>query len=51
MQTVKKKNGVAWLVFFISLAAFFLSIFFHFEYLTLILPVMLTAFVLAMDII
>lgn len=51
MQTIKKNTRVAWLIFFVSVAAFLLAIFFHFEYLTLILPVMLTSFVLAMDII
>jgi hypothetical protein len=51
MQTHRKNPGLYWLIFFISTGLFFLAIFLHFSYLTLILPFMLTAFVKAMDII
>jgi hypothetical protein len=50
MET-RKNHGMAWMVFFISTAALFAAIFLHFSYLTLILPIMLTSFVKAMDII
>ena len=51
MQTQKKNTGLAWIIFFISTAVFFLAIYLHFSYLTLILPIMLTSFVKAMDIV
>ena len=51
MQTQNRNPAIAWLVFFISLIAFILAIYFHFSYLTLILPFLLTSFVYAMDII
>ncbi len=51
MQTQRRNPALAWLVFFISFVALILAIIFHFSYLTLILPIMLTSFVIAMDII
>ncbi len=51
METTKKSTGLAWIIFFLSTAAFFVAIYLHFSYLTLILPFMLTSFVKGMDII
>lgn len=51
METRNKSNRLAWIIFFVSTAAFFIAIFLHFSYLTLILPIMCTSFVKAMDII
>jgi hypothetical protein len=51
MQTARNNTGLYWLIFFISTALFIVAIFFHFSYLTLILPFMCTAFVKAMRII
>ena len=51
METQKKNTGMAWILFFLSTAAFLLAIYLHFSYLTLILPIMCTSFVKAMDII
>lgn len=50
MQTENKRTGLAWIVFFVSTAAFILAVALHWEYLTLILPFMCTSFVKAMDI-
>lgn len=51
METQKKSPGIAWIVFFVSFVALILGIVFHFEFLTLILPIMCTSFVKAMNII
>jgi len=51
MQTEKKNTALAWIIFFASTAVFLLAINLHFAYLTLILPIMCTSFVKAMDII
>lgn len=51
METQSKNTAMAWVVFFLSTAAFLFAIYAHFEYLTLILPIMCTSFVKAMDII
>jgi hypothetical protein len=50
MEQEKKNTGMYWLLFFISSAAFIAAIYFHFEYLTLIIPFVGTFFVKAMDI-
>ncbi|MEO6646186.1 MAG: hypothetical protein ABIN89_07270 [Chitinophagaceae bacterium] len=51
METQKKNLALYWIIFFISTAGLLLAINLHFSYLTLILPIMLTSFVKAMDII
>ena len=50
MEQTKKNRGIWWLVFFASTAALIIAIITHWEWLTLILPFMTTAFVKAMDI-
>lgn len=50
MQTENKRTGLAWIVFFVSTAAFLMAIYLHWEYLTLLLPIICTSFVKAMDI-
>ncbi|MFD2920944.1 hypothetical protein ACFS6H_14565 [Terrimonas rubra] len=50
MQETKKYTGLYWLLFFVSTAAFVFACFAHWEWLTLILPFVTTAFVKAMDI-
>jgi hypothetical protein len=50
MEQVKKYKGLWWLVFLVSTAALIFAIMTHWEWLTLILPFQLTAFVKAMDI-
>ncbi|NII29112.1 hypothetical protein HB364_28800 [Pseudoflavitalea sp. X16] len=47
----KRPKGLYWLLFLISTAAFVAAIFYHWEYLTLIIPFVCTYFVLALDII
>lgn len=51
METAKKRTGIWWLVFLGSTALLGYAIFDHWEYLTLILPVLCTSFVKALDII
>jgi len=50
MEQQKKYKGLYWLVFFASTAALLLAIYTHWEWLTLILPFQVTAFVKALDI-
>jgi hypothetical protein len=47
----KRPKGLYWLAFFFFTALFFAAIFYHWEYLTLIIPFVCTYFVLALDII
>jgi hypothetical protein len=47
----RKNTSMAWIIFFVSTAAFLFAVYAHFEYLTLILPIVCTSFVKAMDII
>jgi len=47
----KRNKGLYWLLFLISSAAFGAAIFYHWEYLTMIIPFVCTFFVLALDII
>jgi hypothetical protein len=51
MEIKRKNTTMSWLLFFVSTAAFLLAIFLHWEWLTLIIPFVLTFFVKAMDII
>ncbi|MBC7850609.1 MAG: hypothetical protein H7Y31_12785 [Chitinophagaceae bacterium] len=51
MERTKTNTGIWWLIFLASTAALGLAIAFHWEYLTLILPIFCTAFVKALDII
>jgi hypothetical protein len=51
MEQTKKYRGMWWLIFFIASAGLAFAIYSHWEWLTLILPFQLTAFVKAMDII
>lgn len=50
MEQTKKNKGIWWLAFFITTAILIIAIVTHWEWLTLILPFQLTAFVKAMDI-
>jgi len=50
METQKRSKGLYWLLFFASVAAFFLLLTFKGEMLTLALPFVVTFFALAMDI-
>ena len=49
MEVRKKSKGFYWLIFFISTAALLFAIWAHWPWLTLIIPFVLTSFVLAMD--
>jgi hypothetical protein len=51
MATSKKSTGLYWFLFLVSSAAFGAACFYHWEYLTLILPFSCTFLVKAMDII
>jgi hypothetical protein len=51
MEVKKKSTGLYWLLFFASVIALLAAIFFHWPWLTLIIPFVTTFFVLAMDII
>jgi hypothetical protein len=51
MAATKRNKGLYFLLFLISTAAFAASIYFHWEYLTLIIPFVCTFFVLSLDII
>jgi len=51
MEMERKNTSMAWIIFFVSTAAFLFAVYAHFEYLTLILPIVCTSFVKAMDII
>ncbi|MGZ8534984.1 MAG: hypothetical protein ACXWV4_05570 [Flavitalea sp.] len=51
METTKRSRGLYWVLFFVSVAAFFLALAFKGEILTMTLPFVCTFFVLAMDII
>jgi hypothetical protein len=52
IEEVKKKSkGLYWVVFLITAIALLMAIFGHWEWLTLIIPFVLTSFVLAMDLI
>ena len=51
MEQTKSYRGLWWLVFFVSTAVLVYAICTHWEWLTLILPFQLTAFVKAMDIV
>jgi hypothetical protein len=51
MTDSKKYKGLYWLIFLASTAGFAWAIMAHFEYLTLILPIVCTSLVKAMDII
>jgi len=50
METQKRSKGLYWILFFASVAAFFLLYVFKGEMLTLSLPFVVTFFALAMDI-
>lgn len=50
MQVENKRTGLAWVIFFVSTAVFILAVALHWEYLTLLLPIICTSFVKAMDI-
>jgi hypothetical protein len=50
MEQTKKYIGLYWLLFFLSSAALFWAIEAKFEYVTLIIPFVVTSFVKAMDI-
>ena len=50
MEQQKKYTGFYWLLFFVSTAGLVAAIYYHFEYLTMILPFVCTSFVKAMDI-
>jgi len=50
MSEGNKNKALYWLIFFASTAALIFAIYSHWEWLTLILPFMTTAFVKAMDI-
>ncbi|HYC40769.1 MAG TPA: hypothetical protein VEB63_09790 [Chitinophagaceae bacterium] len=50
MEQTKKYRGLYWLIFLASTAALVIAIITHWEWLTLILPIQLTAFVKALDI-
>lgn len=50
MQVENKRTGLAWIIFFVSTAVFILAVALHWEYLTLLLPIICTSFVKAMDI-
>ncbi len=50
METQKKYTGIWWLVFFASSIGLAAAIYWHWEWLTLILPFQCTSFVKAMDI-
>ena len=51
MQVKHKSKGLYWLLFFISTAALLVAIATHWPWLTLIIPFVLTSFVLAMGIV
>lgn len=46
-----KSKGLYWIVFLITAIALLMAVFGHWEWLTLIIPFVLTSFVLAMDLI
>lgn len=50
MEQTKKNKGLWWLLFLASAAGLTLAITLHWEWLTLILPFLITSFVKAMDI-
>jgi hypothetical protein len=50
METQKRSKGLYWILFFASVAVFFLLLAFKGEMLTLALPFVVTFFALAMDI-
>lgn len=51
MENTKKNTTIWWIVFFSSTALLGYAIVDHWEYLTLIMPIVCTSFVKAMDII
>jgi hypothetical protein len=51
MENTKKNTTIWWIVFFSSTALLGYAIADHWEYLTLIMPIVCTSFVKAMDII
>jgi hypothetical protein len=51
MEQQRKYRGIAWLIFFISAAGLGFAIYSHWEWLTLLLPIVTTSFVKAMGII
>jgi hypothetical protein len=51
MEQTKKYRGMWWLLFLVSTAALVIAIITHWEWLTLLLPVVTTSFVKAMDIV
>jgi hypothetical protein len=51
MEVKKKSTRLYWLIFFVSTAALLLAIFTHWEWLTMIIPFVVTSFVLAMNLI
>lgn len=51
METSKKNTGLAWVIFLGSTALLGYAIIDHWEYLTLIMPIVCTSFVKALDII
>ncbi len=51
MEVKKNSRGLYWIIFVISTVALLMAIYGHWEWLTLIIPFVVTSFVLAMDII
>ncbi|WP_162915589.1 hypothetical protein [Paraflavitalea soli] len=51
MTATKKNTGLAWIIFLLSTAGLGWAIASQFEYLTLIIPIVCTSFVKALDII
>jgi hypothetical protein len=49
MEVKRKSRGLYWIIFFVSTAALLFAIWAHWPWLTLIIPFVLTSFVLAMD--
>jgi hypothetical protein len=50
MEQKKKYKGLYWMLFLVSTAGLALAIYTHWEWLTLLLPLVTTSFVKAMDI-
>ena len=51
MEQAKKYKGLWWLIFLVSAAGMAFAIYSHWEWLMLILPVVATSFVKALDIV
>jgi len=51
MEQKKKYKGLYWLIFLASAAGLLFAIYSHWEWLTLLLPFVVTSFVKALDII